>query len=158
MKSQFSDNYLLPHSFQVVGLIMALAGFISAFLRFVAGIKPEFLDVKVFAVHSSYFDTKTFTVIGNNISEEICAFLLLTGFFLLTVSAEKTEKEEWGPLRLKSFLVSVYVSTLLLCLSVIFIFGMGFIGVLSVNLFLLLLIYNLYFHYSLYKLKKKLSV
>ncbi len=104
MKSQFSDNYLLPHSFQVVGLIMALAGFISAFLRFVAGIKPEFLDVKVFAVHSSYFDTKTFTVIGNNISEEICAFLLLTGFFLLTVSAEKTEKEEWGPLRLKSFI------------------------------------------------------
>jgi hypothetical protein len=150
----FPGKLLLPPVFRITGIILALAGAIAGFLRFGKGIKPDFLDVKVFAVYSVYFDTKYFSIIGNNISEEISGLLLLTGLFFFSFAREKNENANLWIFRVKAFLIAMYINTAILFLSFIFIYGIGFFFILSVNLFSLLIIYNLFFRYFLYRYRK----
>jgi hypothetical protein len=135
-------------------MIMTLGGIVAGFLRFGIGIKPDFLEIKVFAIYSIYFKTKYFSIIGNNISEEIAGILLLTGLFFISFAREKNETSNLWPLRIKALLIAIYINTTLLFLSFIFVFGLGFFFLLSVNLFSLFIIYNLFFRYFIYRYHK----
>jgi hypothetical protein len=151
---EFPGKLLLPNSFKIPGLLLALAGVIAGFLRFVEGIKPDFLDVKVFAIYSMYFDTKYFKVIGNNISEEIAGLLLLTGLFFFSFACEKTENAYVWSLRIRAIIWSIYLNSLFLFLSFLFVYGLGFVFILVVNIFSLLIFYNLFFHWYLLRKPK----
>ena len=144
-------KYLLPNYFQTAGLVLAAAGIVMTYLRFGSGIKPGFLDVRVFAFYSSYFDTKYFRFIDNNISEEICGITLLTGLFFIAFSKEKTEQDHFWTFRLKSFILSAYCSALFLLLSFLFVFGLAFFNMLSLYIILPLFIYSVIFRYFLIK-------
>lgn len=144
-------RYFLPNIFQVVGYIIAITGFILTFLRFSLGIKPGFLNVKVFAIYSTYFDTKYLRFIDNNISEEICGITVLAGLFLVVFSREKKEMDHYWVLRLKAFIISTYLSVFFLLLSFLFIYGIAFMSMLSLNIILPLLLYILIFRYSVVK-------
>jgi hypothetical protein len=153
----FHGKLLLPSGFRIAGFVLAMTGVIAGYLRFGAGIKPNFLDVKVFAIYSVYFETKHFSIIGNNISEEISGVLILTGLFFFSFAREKNEDSALWIFRFKALILSVYINTVLLLISVIFIYGLGFIYILSINLFSLLIFYNLIFRYFLYRYRKALS-
>ena len=144
-------KYFLPNVFQKAGLVLVIAGAVFTYLRFGAGIKPGFLNTKVYAVYSTYFDTKYFRFIDNNISEEICGLTILIGLFLVAFSREKHEKEQYWEYRLKSFILSSYLSLVFLLLTFVFVFGIAFFNILSIYIILPLLIYILIFRYYLYK-------
>jgi hypothetical protein len=150
----FPRKLLFPSVFRIIGLILFLGGAVAAFLRFSRGMKPGFLDVNVFAVYSMYFDTKYFRIIGNNISEEIAGILLLAGVFLFTFAREKKESPGLWYFRTRAFLIASYINTGFLILSFIFIYGLGFLFILCLNMFSLMIIYNLCFRYLLYKSRK----
>jgi len=63
-------------------------------IRFGYGIKPEFLEVKVFVVYAAYLQTSEFRTITNNISEEICGITLILGMFFLAFAKLRNESEE----------------------------------------------------------------
>jgi hypothetical protein len=144
-----TTKYLLPNWFKTAGLILFLAGIVFSYLHFSAGVKPKFLDVKVFALYSTYLETKSLKVIHNNISEEICGFTTVLGLLLFALSKEKNEKEHYGTLRLKAFIISGYLWALIILASFFLIFGLAFINILSFNLVLPLLLYSLIFRYLL---------
>jgi len=148
-------KFLLPNIFQKAGLVLAIAGIIFTYLRFGAGIKPGFLDTSVFAFYSSYFDTKYFQVIQNNISEEICGITMLAGFFFIAFSREKNEMDHYWNYRLKALLLSIYLSMAYLMISFFFVFGLAFFNLLSLYIILPLLLYSLLFRY--YLLKERFS-
>ena len=78
--------WLLPRFFRFIGIFLTLAGIVLTILRFWAGIKPDFLEMKVFVIYSAYLETHEFSLITNNISEEICGIVLLLGLFFLAFS------------------------------------------------------------------------
>jgi hypothetical protein len=140
------SRILLPRYFRYIGLTLTLAGIVFSVIRFGYGIKPDFLEVKVFVVYAAYLQSSEFRVITNNISEEICGITLLLGLFFLAFSRFKTETDEiWG-LRTKSFIYSLYTLTALLLFCLMFIYGWGFLMVMTANLFLYLLVYNIWFY------------
>jgi hypothetical protein len=98
-------------------------------------LKPAFLHIKVFAVFSYYFDKKYFSVIENDAGEEIIIILFLTGLFLISFSKLKIETDDTVLLRIKAVLISVYANTILLLLSALFIYGVGFMAITVINCF-----------------------
>lgn len=144
-------KYFLPNIFQKVGFVLFAAGAIFTYLRFGAGIKPGFLNAKVFAFYSTYFDTKYFKFIDNNISEEICGLAVLVGIFLIAFSREKFEKDHYWALRLKSFILASYLSLVFLLLIFFFVFGLAFFNLLSLYIILPFLLYTLIFRFYLFK-------
>jgi len=145
------SKMLLPRYFRYIGIILTIAGIVMSVIRFGFGIKPDFLEARVFVVYAAYLQTSEFRVITNNISEEICGVTLLLGLFFLAFSRFKTETEEiWG-LRTKAFIYSLYAHTALLLFCLVFIYGWGFLIVMTANLFLYLMIYNTWFYILLLK-------
>jgi hypothetical protein len=144
-------KYLLPHFFQPAGLIIFLAGIVFSFLRFYSGIKPKFLDVNVFAVWSTYLDTKYMKVISNNIGEEISGFLTLLGLVLFVFSREKDEMAHFSVLRLKAVMITGYLWAIIILASFWLIFGLAFVNVMSLNLVLPLVLYSVIFRLILYR-------
>lgn len=133
---------------------MSLCGAMMVYLRFGLGIKPDFLEINVFAVYSKYFDTKYFSMIQNNISEEIGGVILLLGLFFLAFSKEKTEKEHYWKLRLNALLLSVYGYSAFLLFSLLFIYGIAFVSVMNIYIVLPLVLYIILFRFQLIRDRK----
>jgi hypothetical protein len=142
---------LLPHGYRIAGYITTLAGLIMVYLHFGRGFKPGFLDTHVFAVYSSYFDTKYFQVISNNLIEELCGISLLTGIFFIAFAKEKQEEDHYWTLRFKALLYSAYTATTILIFSFVFTFGVGFLKVAILNIYIPLIFYILIFRFLLYR-------
>lgn len=149
------QRHLLPETFRTIGLILTIAGAVSVYLRFGLGYKPDFLTIPVFAVYSSIFEAKYFEVVGNNVGEEIGLLLLLIGLFFQAFSRLRVENERTREIRYISFIYSIYLNSVLLLLSILFLFGWGFMAVMAINLFSFLIFYNLIFRYLVFNEKKK---
>ncbi|MEI8005027.1 MAG: hypothetical protein WCI48_02390 [Bacteroidota bacterium] len=146
-----NSNILLPRWFRYLGILLTVAGVIMSVIRFGYGIKPEFLEVKVFVVYAAYLQTSEFRSITNNISEEICGITLILGLFFLACAKLRNESEETWGLRLKSFIYSLYTVTALMIFCLVFIYGWGYLMVMAANLFLYLLVYNIWFYTLLFR-------
>jgi hypothetical protein len=156
MTEGYLQRYLLPNRFQKIGLFFTLAGIIAVYARFGLGYKPDFLNIQVLTIYSSIFESKYFSIVGNNIGEEIGMLLLLSGLFFLAFSKEKKENEINWDLRLKSFIFATYMNCIMLLIGILFFFGWGFMAVMGLNLFSFLIFYNLKFRYLIF-IKKKVN-
>lgn len=146
---------LFPNWCRWLGFLILMSGILAAFVFYVMDLKPAFLDIKVFAVFSYYFDKKYFSIIKNDISEEIVIILMLVGLFLVSFSKLRNESDVSVLLRIKAILLSVYINTLFLLLSAVFFYGLGFMAITVVNCFSLLLINVIIFRILLLKQKNQ---
>jgi hypothetical protein len=146
---------LFPYWCRRLGFFISISGIIAACLLYVLNLKPAFLNIKVFAVFSYYFDKKYFSVIDNEAGEEIIIILVLTGLFLISFSRLKIESDVSVLLRIKALLISVYINTIFLLFSTIFIYGIGFLVITVVNCFSLFVINITIFGILLLKHKKQ---
>lgn len=126
------NNLLLPYRFKWIGAVLILAGLIGLvfFIWFDFNV-----NLPVFAVYSSFFETKIFTTIRTNIADEFIILSLLIGFFFVVFSKEKTESKILNQLRSIAFSKAVIVNMVLLIFSTLFIYGNGFLTILFFNLF-----------------------
>lgn len=116
-------------------------GVLWGFARF----KPDYLNVPVFAVYSSYLKKVVFGMSQTNLADELAFILILAGLIWLVCSWEKKEGPETDMLRYKALVYSVLINSGFLLFSALFIFGIGFITVMIVNLFSQLAIYLVVF-------------
>jgi hypothetical protein len=138
----------LPRQFRLAGWVLLVPALFAAVLRFHFGLKPKVLECTVFAVYSSYFETRYFAFVQNNMAEEIAGVLLLLGLFFVGFSRERREDCRVDELRFRSLLLAVYINSALTLLSLLFVFGLGFVQVLIANLFTALVFYIAIFRYS----------
>jgi len=136
-------NLLLPYRFKFAGFLLLCAGSISAFIYILFDFK---FKMPVFAVYSSYLDTKMFKTITTNISEELTLLLLISGFALIIFSREKNEYEGLDSLRLKAFARAMILNIIFLLFSVLFVYGTGFIGMLVFNVLSFFIFYLFFFY------------
>jgi hypothetical protein len=144
-------KFLLPGRLRLPGMIFIVLGFCLGIVRFWYGIKPDFLNFKVFAIYSSYLQSKFLEVVKNQMSEEITGILVITGLFLVAFAKEKEENERLDALRLNSFFISFYLNTIFLLAALIFTFGIGFIYMMMISLVSWLSIYIISFRILAYK-------
>ena len=146
--------FLLPRGLRPLGIVFTFCGIAILIARFYFGIKPDALEVKVFAVYSAYLDTKYFTMIKNQIAEEIGGVLLLCGLFIVAFAKEKDENDHINSIRLNSFFISMYCNAIFLLFAILFIFGLGFVYVMMINLGVWLVAYVAVFRILLYRDKR----
>lgn len=125
----------LPASRRWAGYLSIAGGLVLGGLWSFARFKPDFLNLPVFAIYSSFVKKTRFGISQTNLTDEIAMILILAGLFWLVFSKEKTETPETDTLRLKAFLWSVFANTALLVFGILFFFGIGFLQVMVLGLF-----------------------
>lgn len=148
---------LLSTKFKYPGLLLLIAGIILGIVRFYYGIKPDILEVKTFAVYSTYLDSKFMKIIGNNISEELVGIFLLTGLFLLAFARDSDENDTSIKLRIKSLFIALYTQCGFLLFSHVFTFGFAFVYMLMISSLLPFVMIILVYRIQKLWLKKKMA-
>lgn len=148
------SKFLLPHIFKIIGWIIFIPSFILGILWTAAGFEFKVMS-PVFALWAD--NGKYFTIIFQDISNEIVAVPLLVSLMFISFAREKNEDEYLTRIRLESLIWSIYINTLLLILSWIFIFGGVFLNIILYNMFSVLILFIVKFYSILYKNKKQLE-
>jgi hypothetical protein len=86
--------------------------------------------------------------VKNNVFDELIGLLLIAGGLFIAFSKEETEDEFIAKIRLESLVWATYFNYAILMLSVIFVYGMSFFGVLVFNMFTLLLFFIIRFNWA----------
>ncbi|GAB1474052.1 hypothetical protein MASR2M69_14930 [Bacteroidota bacterium] len=122
-----SGKYLLPGSYKIPGYVLLALGIVAAVLRFKIGIKPDFLNIKLFSAASMFFENKFFRFITNNFSEEIVILLIICGLFLIVMSKERREDEITSAARGEAMKISFFINFIFIALATLFTYGFAFI-------------------------------
>lgn len=137
------NKLLLSYRWKIPGMILSFAGVLLAVMFTWFDFR---LKIPVFAVYSAFLETKMFVVFRTNFSDELTMLTLLTGLALIAFSKEKTEMEGFDLIRMKAMFRAAMVNTAFLFLSLLFIYGSGFMAVLVANLFTFFVLYLLFFY------------
>ena len=152
---------LLPKRFKTAGWLLLIPGGILSAVRFFFGIKIRELDFKVFAFYSSFFESKYFTFIQNNYTEEAAGALLMLGLIFIAFSKEEVEDDNVMQFRLRSLFMASYIFLSLVLLTILFVFGFAFINLLITEVFIMpaayIIIFKSYYHKYLIKSRIKKS-
>ena len=142
---------LLSYKFKLPGFIMIIAGTVLTFFYF--GFDFRF-EMPVLALFSSFMKTRFFTIFRTNFADELIMLLFLSGLFLLAFSAEKHEFDSYKSLRIKALIKTILADSIFVILSLLFVYGSGFIAAAIINLFLPFILYLVIFNI----LKKRVRV
>ena len=152
-------NYLFPHRFKRIGL-MILIPFIFIGLYVVDNdIEPAVFDFKVPAlfVDEIFGEQQLSGMTETNILNEIIGVVLIISFLMVAFSKEKEEDELIAKIRLDSLVWATYVNYGVLLLSMLFVFGISFLWVMILNMFTILLFFIIRFNWQVRKLKTSYS-
>lgn len=133
---------LLPNRFRLVGLIILVPGILAAYLYYFGG-KPDFFVSRIFALVTSYAETRYWVNAQTNLLDEIAAVFLIAGLSLLVFSKEKSEDGETGIIRTKSFIYAAYITIAIWLISFFFVYGWA-IFIFSTFIFPIYLLSNLF--------------
>jgi hypothetical protein len=138
-------NILLPYRWKYVGWMLAIIGFILGGIY----LTYEFtLRMPVFAVFSSFLETRIFVTFKTNVADDLILLLLITGSGMVVGSREKIESELLDLVRAKAFVKAFMANTIFLLFTILFVFGGGFLGVLILNLISFSIFYLIFFNIS----------
>lgn len=145
MKNKKSNN-LLSNRYKPFSVIFITLGitFLSAYLN---GIKPDFLNVKVFALASTYLEKRFVQVVQTNAMDEVGMSMLVAGLFLLILTKEKKENEQTNHNRLQAFVFAAK-ATFVFWIGCYWLFFGYIIFPISMTFFVFyLLVYYFFFKY-----------
>jgi hypothetical protein len=142
---------LLSYKFKLPGLVLIFAGTVLTFFYF--GLDFRF-EIPVLALFSSFMETRFFTIFRTNFADELIMLLFLSGLFLLAFSADKHELDSYKSLRIKALIKTVVADSIFIILSLLFVYGSGFLAVAIMNFFLPFILYLVIFNI----LKKRAQV
>jgi hypothetical protein len=148
------SNFLMPKGLKPLGIIFSIFGLLLIFLKHQFNYKPDFLNLKVFALYSFYIEAKKFTFITHQMIEDIGGMLLIAGLFLIAFTREKVETETLDAIRLKAFFIAAWFNFFYLLFATLFFFGFGFVAALIFFAIGWLIVYIVSFRWMLYKSRK----
>ena len=135
---------LLPNQFKMLGWILLVPSAILGFLLMLSDLESTLkINSKVFALYNDeIMGSKRHTgIISTDITNTLVGVFFILGAMMVGFSKEKKEDEYIANLRLSSLMWAVWVNYVLLLLSFIFIYGMGFFHVMIYNMFTVLIIF-----------------
>lgn len=141
---------IFPYKAKYIGLILMVLSLPLNYLYFWGG-KPAIFNIKIFAIVTTYLETKYFVVSQTNILDELAAIFLIVGIGLVSFSKERNEKCNYNFLRIKALINSLFLTILLWLISFLLVYGMA-IFIVSFSIFIVfLLAYNILFRLYFYQ-------
>ena len=134
---------LFSYKYKNPGILLLIAGLILTFHYFLFNFRFSF---PVFAVISSYSETKFFWSFSTNFADELILILFTAGFTLTILSREKTEYREYKLIRRKTIYFTIMAEIGYLIFIILFSFGSAFIALVIINLFLPFVLYLVFFN------------
>jgi len=136
---------LISSKYRRTGVILLIPALLLYFIRYILGEKPDYLYWPVYAIHSQLVFTKKFQWIEDFVGEELIAVCLIIALTIFALSKEKIENNLTKELRLKSFFLTFWINTVLICFGMFFFFNLSYIYVMTFHLFSYLLVYLIAF-------------
>jgi hypothetical protein len=151
-------NYLFPNRFKKIGWLLFIPGIILGIVFLIYESDISLFNISVFAIAEEEIlsDATYFSILRNNVLDEITSLLLIIGALLFAFSKEKSEDEFISKIRLESLVWATYMNYVILILAIIFVFNMTFFWVLVFNMFTLLVFFLVRFNWALYKFKNQI--
>lgn len=146
---------LLPNGFKKIGWILLIPSAIVGFIMMLSTNELFDLHATVFALYNDEIlgQNKHTGLISTNITNTLVGIFFILGGIMVGFSKEKKEDEFIANLRLSSLMWAVWANYILLLLSFLFIYGMGFLHVMIYNMFTVLIIFIGRFNFLLFKSK-----
>lgn len=148
-------SYLLSNKFKPIGWVLILLGLVFGIFVYYYDYQPEFLKRSVLSIYDYDFDTNkrgfSFSIIKNNIADEIALVTFLIGALLIGFSKEKIEDEFVYKLRSESLIWAVILNSILLIFAIIFVYDISFLDMMVYNMFTPLLFFIVRFNFLKYK-------
>jgi hypothetical protein len=135
---------LLPNQFKLIGWILLVPSAIFGFFLMLSDLESTLkINSKVFALYNDEImgSQRHTGIISTDITNTLVGVFFILGAMMVGFSKEKKEDEYVANLRLSSLMWAVWVNYVLLLLSFIFIYGMGFFHVMIYNMFTVLIIF-----------------
>lgn len=135
---------LLPNRFKLIGWILLIPAAILGFLLMLGDLESKLkINSKVFALYNDEImgSERHTGIISTDITITLVGVFFILGALMVGFSKEKKEDEYVANLRFSSLMWAVWVNYVLLLLSFIFIYGMGFFHVMIYNMFTVLIIF-----------------
>lgn len=150
---------LFPNKFKKIGWIILIPSSVLGLLIMFFDLEIGFLDVKVLAIISDKFTNSInfFSLIKNNITDEIIGISFIIGAILVAFSKEKYEDEFIAKIRLESLVWATYTNYLILILCILFVYDLSFFTVMVFNMFTVLIFFIIRFYYMLFRSNKSIS-
>jgi len=156
MRNQ-SDIYsklpLLHHSLRYAGYFLIFISLGAAYLYHWGG-RPAFFEVPVFAILTSYAETRWFVFAQTNALDEIAVISALLGLLFILFAKEKNEIPEMQMMRFRSLFLSSYITTILMIIAYITVYGWPVFILISFSFIIFLLVSNIIFKMYITKYKK----
>lgn len=140
------NKLLLPNKFKKVGWYILLPAIAISIILGLPFTKDFELQANVLAILGG---SHPFDIIHTDIIATILGVLLIVGGLLVVFSKEKNEDEYIAHLRLTSLMWATLVNYLLLLFAFVFFYSFSFLTVMIYNLFTVLIIFIIRFHYIL---------
>jgi hypothetical protein len=154
-------KFLLPNKFKLIGWILLIPSSILGLFVIFEEFKFSFLELRVFTISSGGFApwefTNAFSFEEQNLTATIVGIIFLAGALMVTLAREKNEDEFISKKRLESLLWATIINYLILLFCFIFFYEFGFVYVMILNMFTILILFIMRFNYVLYKSSKFLS-
>jgi hypothetical protein len=148
-------NQFLPFKYRVIGITVVVFAFLLNVAYFLFELR---IESSVFAIVSTFLDTKFFIFFKTNIIEEIIIILFLVGFSLIVFSQLKNEKKWVLNIRIKSLIYTIFAYLIWLMITTIFIYGSAYISILIINIVLPFIIYLIVFYHLYFKACKRRKI
>lgn len=146
-------QYLLPNRFKRIGWLLLIPTTILGIVQMFNNFEAFPFELKIFSIYySNIFEPdQKFTFVKTDVSNTLIGTLFIVGALMVSFSKEKVEDEFISKIRLTSLLWAVLVNYTLLIFFFLFIYGTAFLQVMLLNMFTVLILFILKFHYTLYK-------
>lgn len=149
---------LLPYRYKIIGWVILVPSLLAGLLMLLGidNFASFTFSGKTFAFVSGDLmkDNQYFQVISTDLKATLAGTLITAGALLVAFSREKVEDEFIAALRLSSFQWAVLVSYTILFFCFLFVFGIPFFTVMSLNMFTVILLFIIRFNFLLYRNKK----
>ena len=134
-------NYLLPHNFKMIGLIM-LVPFLAACMWLLLG-----------PFEGDWFKG-WFGMTMTDPVNEICMLGLLVSLVFIALSKEKDEDEMTAVVRMQSFVWSFWCTAILMLIAILFVYDLAFMYFAFASVFVCFIMYICKFNYEMIKIRR----
>ena len=149
-------NYLLPHNFKMIGLIM-LVPFLAACIWLLLGpCEGDWFIVDVPALFTLDIASTSewFGMTSTDPVNEICMLGLLVSLVFIALSKEKDEDEMTAVVRMQSFVWSFWCTAVLMLIAILFVYDLAFMYFAFASVFVCFIMYICKFNYEMIKIRR----
>ena len=142
---------LFPHPFRRLGYLFILIAFGFAYLYFWGG-RPSFFEVPVFAIITSYAETRWFVMAQTNLLDELAHLFLISGLVMIAFSREHHETQAIQLCRIRALFYAVYITSALWIVIYLTVYGWPIVIVSATVFIQLLVLFILTYRVLLFKI------